>query len=591
MMFNVKDNKTLYMFDPFSHLEPRRLKSLQNSWANIFREDVLPHLPVEMLRKHYHNSHGRPSNELSSIMGAMILQQTHDLTDEETAEQYAFNIQWHYALNITNNSDTYSYVCPKSLWTMRQILTENNLYLPLFESASKKLGDIFDVDFCKQRIDSVHICSNMRHLGRIGLFVEIIKKFLRNLKRHQKGLFSALEKEFVDQYLSKEGNSSFSMVKPSKAAKTLKNLAKDLFFLTERYAGDKNIASMSSYQLMVRLLKEQWLVKKDAKDSSNKVQIKANKDVPSDSLQSHADPDAGYSGHKGKGYQVQIMETYSPAETEKSLSLITHVAVEPANESDANALLPAIDAAKQRDMAPEELLADSLYGGDQNCADAKERGVEVVAPVMGKPEKSKISLSDFVLSAKGNVKACPHNQAPIKVKDKGKRINLSFALETCAECPYVQDCPVKPGKRAYYLNYYKAAARVAQRKAAEKTPEFIEKYRYRAGVEATMSYYDKKTGVKKLRVRGLKAVSFAATLKALGVNIHRATAFRKRQKNGNGTYFSIFLVCYEHIQVIKELFEKIPHKCARFFYYFKCNKRIYLPAAYSLFTRASIIGN
>ena len=38
------------------------------------------------------------------------------------------------------------------------------------------------------------------------------------------------------------------------------------------------------------------------------------------------------------------------------------------------------------------------------------------------------------------------------------------------------------------------------------------------------------TGVKHLRVRGLKAVSFAATLKALGLNILRSTRFKFDQK-------------------------------------------------------------
>ena len=42
-----------------------------------------------------------------------------------------------------------------------------------------------------------------------------------------------------------------------------------------------------------------------------------------------------------------------------------------------------------------------------------------------------------------------------------------------------------------------------------------------------MSEYDRRTGVKHLKVRGLKAVRFCATLKAIGVNIFRSTAVRK----------------------------------------------------------------
>jgi len=42
-----------------------------------------------------------------------------------------------------------------------------------------------------------------------------------------------------------------------------------------------------------------------------------------------------------------------------------------------------------------------------------------------------------------------------------------------------------------------------------------------------MSQYDRLTGVKHLRVRGLKAVRFCAILKAAGVNLFRATAVRR----------------------------------------------------------------
>jgi hypothetical protein len=42
-----------------------------------------------------------------------------------------------------------------------------------------------------------------------------------------------------------------------------------------------------------------------------------------------------------------------------------------------------------------------------------------------------------------------------------------------------------------------------------------------------MSEYDRRTGVKNLRVRGLKAVRFCVTLKAIGVNIFRAIDVRK----------------------------------------------------------------
>jgi hypothetical protein len=189
-MFHIKDHKTIDMFDNFSYLGAKRRGLLSSSWAQLFRDEILRHLPVDLLKKYFSADHGRPTNELHAMMGAMILQQMHDLTDEQTVEQFCFNIQWHYALNITNTKDTASYVCARSIWEMRHIMTENNLYQPLFESLSDHLGRVFEVNTSLQRLDSVHVFSNMRHLGRIRLFAATISKFLINLKRHHKGLLS-----------------------------------------------------------------------------------------------------------------------------------------------------------------------------------------------------------------------------------------------------------------------------------------------------------------------------------------------------------------------------------------------------------------
>jgi hypothetical protein len=71
--------------------------------------------------------------------------------------------------------------------------------------------------------------------------------------------------------------------------------------------------------------------------------------------------------------------------------------VEAANESDANALLPAIEDAGERELAPTELLTDTLYGSDDNVEKSKDLGITVIAPVMGAKE-SATALSDFIFS-------------------------------------------------------------------------------------------------------------------------------------------------------------------------------------------------
>ena len=379
----------------------------------------------------------------------------------------------------------------------------------------------------------MHIQSNMRHLGRIGLFVRTIKKFLVNLKRHHRGLFYQLDKALVSRYLNKKEEAVFSIVKPSESSRTLNQLAQDIFSLVERFTSLDKVNEMNSFKLLVRLFKEQCLVADDEKSGEKLVAAKPNKEVASDSLQNPSDPDAGYSGHKGKGYQVQVTETYNPDSSEDKLSLITYVHVESADQNDANALLPALDNTKQREMAPDEVLADSLYGGDENCRKAKQDyGADVIAPVMGGGNKKGLSLDDFTVSKQGKILSCPQGHAPVTVKHKKKNYSAAFAITDCQNCPHQEECPTKKGKKAYYFRYKEKDVRLSRRRLFEETAEFKDKYRFRAGVEATMSEYDRRTGVKHLRVRGMKAVSFAAVLKATGINIFRAAAHKNR---GNGT--------------------------------------------------------
>jgi hypothetical protein len=116
------------------------------------------------------------------------------LTDEEAVYQLAFNIQWHYALNITDESDSAKYLSLKTLWTFRQLITENGLETPIFNETTDKLSQVFQVDTNNQRIDSVHIKSNMRRLGRISIFTTCIHKFLVNLKADSDGQKVELKK-------------------------------------------------------------------------------------------------------------------------------------------------------------------------------------------------------------------------------------------------------------------------------------------------------------------------------------------------------------------------------------------------------------
>jgi hypothetical protein len=525
-MIRIKDHKTGYIFDPWGYLGPKRRKLLEDSWAGLFRQEILNELPVNKIASAFSEFSGRPTKELYMALGSLVLQQMQDLTDEETSNQVAFNLQWQYALDITGESDEAAYLCPRTLWSLRQLVTEKALDTVLFEKITATLARIFKVDMSQQRLDSVHIRSNMRHLGRIGIVVQAIHKFLVNLKRQHPDLWGTLPADLIERYWPEKALGCFSMVKPSESEKTLNTVCQDLFRLIQSLAGQDEVLSMSSFQLLHRVFKEQCAIK-ETSSGQVEISIKSAREVGVDSLQNPSDPEAGYDGHKGQGYQAQVMETYNE---QGALSLITYAEAEPASVHDTHALIPALETVQDRHLKPDQVLADSAYGGEENREQAQTMGVEVIAPVMGSLAEDQLSLMDFTFSDQGDVLSCPAGHPPIKTWQKKDRHRAFFAIDHCERCPLRDRCSSKPGKGHQYLGYYHKAFRLARRRQWQQTEAFKQRYRYRAGIEGAFSALDRKMGIKHLRVRGYKAVRYCVHLKAAAMNIFRASAIQMRKK-------------------------------------------------------------
>ena len=124
-----------------------------------------------------------------------------------------------------------------------------------------------------------------------------------------------------------------------------------------------------------------------------------------DCMQNPSDLDATYNAHKGQGYQAQIAETCSP---ENEVQLITGALPQSAAEPDGGAVVPMLDQLTESKLLPETMLADTLYGGDENVQAAETRGVELAAPIPGcEPEidPAALTLDDFAVERTGRVEA------------------------------------------------------------------------------------------------------------------------------------------------------------------------------------------
>lgn len=518
------------------HYTPAKIKILEKSWAGAFREFVLPEIPIHKIMGYYKNF-GRPTKELYALSGAVMLQSFYNLTDDETLNELAFNQQWHFALECFNESD--QIVSRRTFWTMRQQIVKLSLGNEVFKKATDKIAKIFKVDTSKQRLDSVHVFSNMARMGRAQLMGKTIKKFLTILKRKDSELFeSSLSDETKNRYFSKKENNYFGQIKPSEAAQTLKLIAEEMNEILLKFKDNESISTLPSYQLMERVFFEQCEVNED------KVIVKSAKDLKADNVQNPSDPDAGYDPHKGQGYQTQILETYiekkkvsddttadeTKKENEIGLTLITDVITESAAMHDSHAVEAVLETLEERDIKCDEILADTLYGGQENVEKAQEKGINLISPVSGK--KSSKGFELFEINFKTNkILACPNGIKPNEIRCTKKFVYTAIWKESaCENCPFVDKCPTKKVKNVRKLSYSKKELTLHQRRNYEESHEFKEKYRYRSGIEATNSRFISMTGARRSRYRGLPKMKFSQALKALAINIFRTTRYMRAKE-------------------------------------------------------------
>jgi hypothetical protein len=567
----VPTNKQKSLLECQFLLPKQKASRLRKSWAAPFRERVLPLIDEEAFRDAFSSTTGRPNKSIRLLVGLHLLKEWNDLTDEQVLDQLEYNLQWHYALAV--ESDT-AHVCQKTLHNFRVLLMSSRRAQKVFEEVTLGLAKMDGLGLGRQRLDSTHVISNIAVLTRLGLFVETVTHFLRELRKKVSESYASLDKGYGQRYLAREGY--FSDVKREQAHRRLPVVARDLHTLLAAFKGDTAVSSLPAYALLRRLFDEQCEVVgcADAAESDDasggdegsisndgsRVQVRDAKTVPSGSLQSPHDPDVTY-GHKGKGHEVQVAETCDEA---NPYQLITGIQLNGANESDQNAVQPMLDQLEESEMLPDTMLADTGYGSGANIVDSAERGVDLHAPVQS-PNASQ-SPDSFDAPIEGTPDTTPSSSAPAGPRRPGTKhtdllglewfsfdetacllltcptgkpaddqqvkdgvLTATFFASTCANCPLAAQCPTRRfpnGNRQLRRGRTNIATGVRQGK--QRSASFKDKYRMRSGIESTNRELKSRHGLGDLRVRGRPRVIVAAILKGLALNAKRATQWHVR---------------------------------------------------------------
>ena len=499
---------------------PMAVRFMREDWPGLFRSQILHLMPVAKIAEHFHPALGCPTKELYSMAGVIFLKEFFNLTIAETVRRYVMDAGWQYALNVVPTTASLSHA---TVERYMKLFAENDIAAEVFHRVTSALIAALELDVSRQRLDSTHVFSDMATFGRTKLMGVAIKRFLTQLKRHHRARYDALPEAFRGRYVPSQAKLFADFT--GAQGQLRQTVAEDLLFVVNRFGDDEAVTHRTSYQAMRRILQEQCTVSED----KTEVEVKAK--TGGNVMQNPSDPDATYDGHKGAGYQVQVAETCGE---DNDAQLITGVEVEPAHQSDQDAVEPMLDQLEEHDRTPEALYADGGYGRDENVVKAEARGVDLQSPVAGGPLQNDgdLTVDDFVIDEESETVArCPNGCVPASSTHDGEKGQTRTVMEAsdCSACAFFSQCPVQAVGGQYVLHHTPAQRRLAARRAEQATEAFGGNYRVRGGGESVNSGLKRKTGMGRVRTRGQPRVAMAVILRCAGWNVFRAlAAFKKR---------------------------------------------------------------
>ncbi len=522
-MQNINDPRQIPLFDFWAQrFSPGLYAKLRTRWQGLFHDVLLELMPADALAQQFHEQLGRPTKELYSVAGLIFLKACNDWTDEQAVEAYCFRSDVQYALNVCGGQVEISL---RTLERYLRLFRELGLAAHVFDDVTAALIAHLELDLSQQRLDSTHVYSNMAMVGRTALMSQALKRLLTQVLRHHRGRYEALPEDLRTRYGNKSGSTPFGWQRKATTEQrrhVRQQVAQDMYFVLAFYDGEAAITNKDTYKQLQRVFEEHCQVVEDAVTVRPKSGARA--------LQSLSDPDATYDGHKGRGYQAQLSETCSD---HNEVQLITDVLPQTAADSDSAALPEMVERLEDKQRKPQQLLADTAYGSDDNVEHCAAKQVQLVAPAKRRHEANRDALTalDCQIDATTmEVIRCPAGNTPCAThynadNDEGFAL---FARATCESCPLLKRCLVHKYRNQLRLKYSNKSLRLDRRRREQELPPFKQCYRKRAGVEGLMSALKRARGFGRLRVRGRPAVHMNLYLKAAGHNLSQAARWARQ---------------------------------------------------------------
>jgi hypothetical protein len=470
---------------------------------------------------------GRPNFSVARLLGLCLLQEWNDLSDQEALDTFSFDVRWRYALDVNDNED---YLSRRSLVEFRRRLAakdpEMKLVRAVFDSIRDSAIDELGLSVANQRLDSTHIISNIRLRGRLALFSNTLTLFLKSLDQDRLSRVPTA----IQEWHAREPEGWFGLG-PAEQKVKLEELAQHLYELMVIFEKDE---LGEPYQLLTRLFSEQCACSQENPEEPSKVLVK--KKTEGATLQSPYDPDASY-GHKGPGYSLHVTETCN---NDGKHEIITDYEVHGAARSDMGKALSVIERLDAAGCKPDALFADGGYPSVPSALKVQDKGITFITPVnRSRLSDDVVGRDQFHFNEEGVVTQCPMGHSPIDHRilsannTTRRSLHAIFDGDLCRACTMLDRCPARaPNHRTkgcqtrdtvgdFRLEITPGIRLRDHMYALQQTTAWKDRYKIRAGIEATNSELKRAHGIGHLRVRRAAKVCFAVACKIIACNIKR----------------------------------------------------------------------
>jgi len=523
MSFCKNSSQQITMDDSLSILTEREAKRLSGSWAKEFGDIIFPMINESRFARIYSDNHAsRPNNPVNVYFGLLLLKEMFDQSDEEAIDSLLFDIRYQYALRTTSFEE--QPVSKNSLSNFRGAIYEYNeangvdLIKEEMESHAAAIAKLLKVQGRTTRMDSMMISSSCKELTRLEIIYACVSGFIKEADKQND---TNLPEKFQGYLDARHKNDVIYRSKSSEAGDRLENAIADALELEKLFEGTL-LSETEAYQLLTRMISEQT---KENENSDR--ELLPSKEIPPDSLQNPADPDAAYRTKGGKkciGYVGNIVENFNEND-----SVIISYDLKPATYSDQSFTKDVLGELGHQEEK-RDILVDGAYYADALAKEAEQQNIRLIpSGIVGREARG--DYSEFDIDEETHeILSCKMGCAPLSGKYEKGIYKAYFAKEHCENCPNLATCPVTRQRRRYMLKVAQIQVNTAQLKKQMETKEYKSLTAKRAGIEGVPSVLRRKYDIDHLPVRGLSRSSLWLGFKIGAINVIRFLGREKRYR-------------------------------------------------------------